>query len=217
MKAVFSAVILAAAGVANALVKLTNSDYSGIEAGKTFKITWSDAAGPVTLTLKNGPTTDLKDVETITSGATGSSFSWTVDPTLPDGEYAIEIDDGEEPNYSPQFEISGGVSATTSSSTTTVSITSSTTLSSTSTTTESTITSTTSTESSTTSSAESTTTTTTASSSSSTETSATKTTSTHTSTTSVPVETTTPPHSDGYSIAAPIIPGMLAALGALLL
>lgn len=71
MKAVISSVVLAALlGLANATVQLTNSNFDDIEAGSTFEITWADAEGPVTLTLKNGPEDDLKDVETITGMCT---------------------------------------------------------------------------------------------------------------------------------------------------
>jgi hypothetical protein len=68
MKVVISSVVLAVlAGLANAKVMLTNSAFDGIEAGKTFEITWTDAQGPVTLTLKNGAEGDLKTVGVLTS------------------------------------------------------------------------------------------------------------------------------------------------------
>lgn len=68
MKVAISSVILAAIlGFVNAKVELTNSNFTGIEAGSTFEVTWAGAEGPVTLILKNGDSDDLKTVQTITS------------------------------------------------------------------------------------------------------------------------------------------------------
>lgn len=49
------------AAIAEAAVQFTNSNYE-ITAGEPFTLTWSGATGPVTITLKNGPNDDLKDV-----------------------------------------------------------------------------------------------------------------------------------------------------------
>ncbi|KAJ2975154.1 hypothetical protein NUW58_g8438 [Xylaria curta] len=68
MKVVISSMILAALlGLANAKVQFTNSNFDDIEAGQTFEITWSEAEGPVTVTLKNGSDDDLKTVQTLTT------------------------------------------------------------------------------------------------------------------------------------------------------
>lgn len=64
MKFIISSIILA--GMAYANVALTNSDFSGIEAGKPFEITWTGANAPVTITLKTGPSDNLSDVAEIT-------------------------------------------------------------------------------------------------------------------------------------------------------
>lgn len=64
MKFIISSLVLA--GVACATVALTNSDFSDIEAGTPFEITWADAEGPVTVTLKSGPSDNLQDVAQIT-------------------------------------------------------------------------------------------------------------------------------------------------------
>lgn len=75
MKVTISSVVLSALlGLVSAKVQFTNSNFDGIEAGSTFEITWDDAEGPVTLTLKNGSEDDLKDVETITSMFRSQSF-----------------------------------------------------------------------------------------------------------------------------------------------
>ncbi|KAI2636145.1 hypothetical protein GGS21DRAFT_514785 [Xylaria nigripes] len=108
MKVVISSLALATLlGLANAIVHLTNSNFDGIVAGSTFDITWADAQGPVTLTLKNGDSTDLQTVSVITSDASGFEFPWSVDPNLPSGDYALEIEDGSDQNFSTMFHISG--------------------------------------------------------------------------------------------------------------
>ncbi|RYO74851.1 hypothetical protein DL764_010734 [Monosporascus ibericus] len=125
MKFTISSIIFA--GLAAAQVILTNSDFSGIEAGEPFTITWADASGPVTLTLMNGPADNLNTVSEITSGETGESFTWTPPESLPSDTYAFEISDGSSINYSQRFEISGGAasgSSTVSLTTATASATS---------------------------------------------------------------------------------------------
>lgn len=65
----FSSLLVAAAAfaLANAAAKFTNPSFNSVTAGKTFNITWEGASGPVTLTLKNGPTTALNTVSVIAS------------------------------------------------------------------------------------------------------------------------------------------------------
>ncbi|KAF6808117.1 hypothetical protein CSOJ01_07723 [Colletotrichum sojae] len=113
----FTSVIVAGFAALAQAVQLTNSDFS-ITAGEPFTITWSDNQGPVTLTLKNGPSTDLKTVTTITTGASGNSFTWTPSASLPSDTYALEISDGTEPNYSNQFTIAGASGTATAASST---------------------------------------------------------------------------------------------------
>ncbi|ESZ98558.1 hypothetical protein SBOR_1008 [Sclerotinia borealis F-4128] len=118
----FSTIFLAAAAATLAsAVQLTNPSFA-VTAGSPFNITWSDAEGPVTLVLKDGPSTALTTVSTIGSGLTGGSYSWTPPATLDSSLYAIEITDStNDPNYSVQFQVSG---ATASASTVTASSTS---------------------------------------------------------------------------------------------
>lgn len=60
-----SAIFVAAlAAIAEARVAFTNSAFV-VEAGKPFELKWAGAEGPVTITLKNGPNTALKDVMVI--------------------------------------------------------------------------------------------------------------------------------------------------------
>lgn len=65
MKFIVSSIALAS--LASAKVALTNSDFSDIEAGKPFEITWAEATGPVTITLKSGASDNLSDVAQIAS------------------------------------------------------------------------------------------------------------------------------------------------------
>ncbi|KAI0409428.1 Ser-Thr-rich glycosyl-phosphatidyl-inositol-anchored membrane family-domain-containing protein [Xylaria palmicola] len=222
MKATVSSVVLAALlGFVNAKVHLTNSNFDDIEAGQTFEITWDEAEGPVTLTLKDGEEGDLQDVATITTNAAGNSFVWAVDPSLPSGDYAIEIDDGADINYSAMFPVEGTdepVSSTATSASSTVSITSSATPSSTSSSESSSTESTTSSESSSTVTSSSQTSSSTGSTSTSASSSATRTTSsTPTATESDAAETSVPNSNDARSMAAPLVPGILAIIGAALI
>ncbi|KUI57242.1 hypothetical protein VP1G_04492 [Cytospora mali] len=117
MKFTSTQLLAIAAALPSALaVEFTNSDYT-VTAGKTFTLTWADASGPVTITLKDGPSTNLKDVEVLASGVTGTSFTWTPDSSLPSDTYAFEIEDSTGvPNYSSQFTFQGSASASASSS-----------------------------------------------------------------------------------------------------
>ncbi|KAK1600465.1 Ser-Thr-rich glycosyl-phosphatidyl-inositol-anchored membrane family-domain-containing protein [Colletotrichum navitas] len=112
----FASVLVASFAALAQAVKLTNSNYD-VAAGQPFTITWSDAQGPVTLTLKNGPSTNLATVQSIATGQSGTSFVWTPPTTLPSDQYAIEISDGTgTPNYSEQFSLATDVSASASAS-----------------------------------------------------------------------------------------------------
>ncbi|KAI9052734.1 hypothetical protein LZ554_003008 [Drepanopeziza brunnea f. sp. 'monogermtubi'] len=113
----YSSTVVAAATLFSMVqaVIITNTPQSfvGVTVGQPLEITWSDANGPVTLKLKNGPSTNLNDVLEIASGQTGTSYTWTPASTLPeDTTYAIEIEDSTDtPNYTVQFPITGGTGA----------------------------------------------------------------------------------------------------------
>lgn len=49
------------------------------------------------------------------AGQSGESFTWSVPTTLVSGQYAFEINDGTEPNYSVQFPLVGSGTASVSS------------------------------------------------------------------------------------------------------
>jgi hypothetical protein len=111
----FSAIAISLLAAVAQAVQFTNSAFD-VQAGKPFTLTWSGASGPVTIKLKNGPNTNLKDVATVTSGATGTSFVWSVPANLPADTYAFEIDDSTGvPNYSVQFTAGSGTATLSSS------------------------------------------------------------------------------------------------------
>merc|ERR1711964_352658 len=73
----FSYALIAAAACA---VAITNgpASFVGIQAGRALNITWADAEGPVTLTLKTGEANALTTVSTIASGLSGTSYAWAI-------------------------------------------------------------------------------------------------------------------------------------------
>ena len=75
--------------------------------GQPIQISYSQAEGPVTITLKNGPVGDLQTVDVIGDGPAGEgSITWTPEG-LPSGTYALEIQDGSGINYSNSFSYQG--------------------------------------------------------------------------------------------------------------
>lgn len=179
--------VAALAAIAEAKVAFTNSAFV-IEAGKPFQLTWTGAVGPVTITLKDGPNTALKDVMVIDQNDTGTSFTWTPPSTLPSDIYAFQIVDSTGvPNYSVQWNFQGTASASVSVSSSTVTSGSST-----------------STSVSTTTSTSSTTTTSSNTSSSSSSSSRNSSTTTHASTTSSSPTTTPANTNDGLRAKSPL-------------
>ncbi|KAI2464076.1 Ser-Thr-rich glycosyl-phosphatidyl-inositol-anchored membrane family-domain-containing protein [Annulohypoxylon bovei var. microspora] len=208
MKNVFASILLAA--LPAWAVQFTNTNFD-VTVGEPFAITWSDASGPVTLTLKNGPSDNLQTVGEITSGQTGESYTWTPSTTLTSGEYALEINDGTEVNYSKQFDITGGT-ASSSSSSSSVSSTTSSTSSTVSSTTVSSTTTTSSASSTTSSSASSSTTS--GSSTSSSTTSASSTSSASQTSSAASSSTAAVPNTNAAQTVAPFVAPMLLAVGA---
>ncbi|KAK4105335.1 hypothetical protein N658DRAFT_503497 [Parathielavia hyrcaniae] len=129
MKFSFGAVLAFAAAVLAQPV-LLNSNYD-IEEGEPFTLMWNNAQGPVTITLMTGDPNNLDVVRDLTSGVTGSQYTFTLSG-LPSGNYAIRITDGSgEPNYSPLFAYSGTGSLSSTSASSSATISSSATVSST--------------------------------------------------------------------------------------
>ncbi|KAJ6446020.1 3-phytase A [Purpureocillium lavendulum] len=83
-----------------------NSAYEVTE-GKPFTLKFSGCESGCTIVIQTGVSTNLKPVKTLTSGATGGSFTFTPED-LPSGTYNFKITDGQnESNYSPQFSYQG--------------------------------------------------------------------------------------------------------------
>ncbi|KAH7304882.1 hypothetical protein BKA65DRAFT_560371 [Rhexocercosporidium sp. MPI-PUGE-AT-0058] len=94
------------------------STFVGLQAGGRLQISWADASGAVTLTLKNGEANAMKTVKIVASELTGTSFIWSIPSNLPTDFYALQVDDSSGvPNYSVRFEIQGVDGPVSSSST----------------------------------------------------------------------------------------------------
>ncbi|RDI89581.1 hypothetical protein Vi05172_g11 [Venturia inaequalis] len=122
LKSVVSVAVFAAAAIAQSTnLAFTSFPPTTVAAGSPITLTWigGDSTAPVTITLKKGVSTDLKDVGVVTSTATGGSYTWTPDTTIANGaDYALSISQGSVINYTGQFSVTGGstAAATTSSS-----------------------------------------------------------------------------------------------------
>ncbi|KAJ5404217.1 hypothetical protein N7509_004088 [Penicillium cosmopolitanum] len=82
-----------------------------VAAGKPVTLTWAGAVPgqPVTLTLRKGTSTHLKDVETITSEAKDGTFTWTPGDNVKEGEtYAFQVSQGGQVNYSALLKAGAG-------------------------------------------------------------------------------------------------------------
>jgi len=121
LKSVVSVAFFAVAALAQTGTLQFTSFPSAVTAGQPVTVTWigGDSNAPVTITLKKGLSTDLKDVGVLTSSATGGSYTWTPDTTLANGaDYALFISQGaSQNNYSGQFSLAGGSTAAATSAT----------------------------------------------------------------------------------------------------
>ncbi|KAK2004588.1 hypothetical protein LX36DRAFT_649649 [Colletotrichum falcatum] len=99
----FASVLVASFAVLAQAVKLTNNNFD-VEAGQPFTITWSDAQGPVTLTLKNGPSTNLVTVQSIASKSSVKRSAMN-ERSKPDHEnswperYFLHLDSSQHPSF----------------------------------------------------------------------------------------------------------------------
>ncbi|QDS72987.1 hypothetical protein FKW77_008869 [Venturia effusa] len=115
LKSVVSVAVFAAAAIAQSTnLQFTSFPPTTVTAGTPITLTWigGDSAAPVTITLKQGLSSDLKDVGVLTTSASGGSYTWTPDTTLPNGaDYALAIAQGSVINYTGQFSVTGGSTA----------------------------------------------------------------------------------------------------------
>ncbi|KAI0440968.1 hypothetical protein F4803DRAFT_443345 [Xylaria telfairii] len=84
-------------------IVFTNTDFTILQ-GKPFTLQWEGAKGPVDITLVTGDSANIRAISVIDSGDTGNSYTWTPPSLLLAGTYAFEITDGEDTNFSPQWE-----------------------------------------------------------------------------------------------------------------
>jgi len=112
LKSVVSVAVFAAYAAAQAAGQLAFTTLPGsIQAGQSYTLEWAggDATAPVTIILRQGDPNNLDTVSTITTTATGGSYTWEVPSTIVNGaDYAFEIVQGSSNNYSGQFAIAGG-------------------------------------------------------------------------------------------------------------
>jgi hypothetical protein len=111
----FFQAILSSAAFAALVAALEINEFpaQGVVAGTTYTITYSPADDvPTTFVLRQGKSTDLDTVGTLTTTATGGKFQWTPSKDLPnEADYALEIKRGDTVNYSAQFPLTGGAAS----------------------------------------------------------------------------------------------------------
>lgn len=105
-----------AALVAAAMAQLAINDFpASVEAGESYTITYSggEENAPTTFILRQGANENLDTITTLTTSATGGSFTWVVDDSLVDAtDYALEIQqEGSEPNFIGPIALTGGETA----------------------------------------------------------------------------------------------------------
>ncbi|KAK7554603.1 Ser-Thr-rich glycosyl-phosphatidyl-inositol-anchored membrane family-domain-containing protein [Phyllosticta citricarpa] len=117
---IVSAFALVATAVAqSASVQITDYPQS-VTAGQTYtiKYTATDINKPCTLTLRRGNPNDLTTISTLTTDAVGGSYEWKADSNLKAGtDYAFQIQQGSQINYSGQFGVKSEAVATSGPST----------------------------------------------------------------------------------------------------
>ncbi|KAG5964417.1 hypothetical protein E4U57_005303 [Claviceps arundinis] len=97
-----------AALAAAAKPSFLNTDFD-LKEGSSFTLKFNNCQGGCTIILQNGPATNTKDVKTLTSAATGDSFTFKASDVA-SGTYNFKIisnTDATEFNYSKQFVYSG--------------------------------------------------------------------------------------------------------------
>ncbi|BCS03697.1 GPI anchored serine-threonine rich family protein [Aspergillus luchuensis] len=95
------AACLAQVQIAQAALAFTHWPTT-IDAGAPTTLNWdSDSDAPVTITLRKGAAADLDTVQVLTKDAKGGSYTWTPDNSLePGSDYAFQIDQDGQVNYS---------------------------------------------------------------------------------------------------------------------
>ncbi|KAG5935796.1 hypothetical protein E4U60_002959 [Claviceps pazoutovae] len=97
-----------AALAAAAKPSFLNTDFD-LKEGASFTLKFNNCQSGCTIILQNGPSTNTKDVKTLTTAATGDSFTFKASDVA-SGTYNFKIisnTDATEFNYSKQFAYSG--------------------------------------------------------------------------------------------------------------
>ncbi|CAK7200910.1 hypothetical protein SEUCBS139899_003610 [Sporothrix eucalyptigena] len=99
--------LVASAGSLAQTLRFTNLDFHNITVDTPFNITWTDANGPVKLTLLKGSSPAyFENMGVIASGLTDSFYVWTPNNTLLRDIYDIQFEDSTGvPIYSFMFEL----------------------------------------------------------------------------------------------------------------
>jgi len=114
----FQTLFSGAALIAAATALSIDTWPSSVVAGTSYQIKFSPADTQMyTFVLRKGLSTNLVTVGTLTTTATGGVFNWTPSKDLVNGnDYALQIVQGDQNNYSGQFSLSGGSTSAASSS-----------------------------------------------------------------------------------------------------
>ncbi|CAK7211660.1 hypothetical protein SCUCBS95973_001190 [Sporothrix curviconia] len=89
-----SLIVAATAVTTASALSFTNANFYNITIGNPFNITWSNASGPVSLTLLKGGTEPFfTNISTLASGLTGSSYVWTPSADLTSDTYLVHFED----------------------------------------------------------------------------------------------------------------------------
>jgi len=107
----FAASALASFAAAQSSTLFFTNFPKSVIAGTAYSVEWKtdDTTTPITITLEQGPTGNLKDVTVLTSDAANGKFSWTPSKSLSvGGNYALKISQGNQFNYGGPIALSGG-------------------------------------------------------------------------------------------------------------
>lgn len=86
------------------------STPSSVTAGTPVLISYTapNLQNAVTITLRKGDPNDLQTISTLTSSAKGGNYTWIPLSSLQDGDdYALQLEQGNDVNYSGEFSLSG--------------------------------------------------------------------------------------------------------------
>jgi hypothetical protein len=121
----FGAIVLGAAAltrlVAAQSLAFTNTTYAAtVGQATTVTYTASNLDDAVEIILRKGDSNNLETIATLTDDTTGGTFTWTPFLSLSPGtDYALQINQGDETNYTPLFPITAPDHTVPTNSTTT--------------------------------------------------------------------------------------------------